>query len=864
MRWRVFVHTAYAEARGLSPLQSGRLWSEFADAAMRLADRVVVHDLTARHGPPLDAQGAPIGRAVCALGKWGSRELNPSSDIDLLLVYGTDDGRAGKLSPHEWFSSWARRIRSLLADADDDGFGFRVDFDLRPEGTTGPVVNSVDALESYYERFGQTWERAALLRLTPVIDTEGVGAAVVRRLVPFVFPKTVSMTAVDELFAMKQRVTAEAVGDGFDVKRGRGGIREVEFVAQSLQLLCGGRMPELRRGSTVDVLLVLEDAGLLPHAQVRMLIESYEYLRRVEHALQYVEDRQTQLLPHAGALRDRIAQSLAAFDVEPGHARRQFNATLEHHRRVVHEAFEALLGSGRHAPPPDARAALDRTSTDAERERALVALGFVDGARALSLLRVLERRRGSPLSPRVLVETPGAADFAAHLVDQMGKSPDPLASLARLPDLFLEPLPRALLARLAEDKRLLSLVVRLLAVSAPLSRLLLRHQGLEAVLLRGLGAPRLRHVAMRAELRDPIDVEATPPDDEARLVRMRVVQARLSLPVALAFFAGRIDVTGASHRLSSIADVLLQEALTIAMERVARRHGALPGARFTVCAMGSLGGRELGFFRDVDLLFVYDGAGETTGPKPIGPSEWAARTAQQLIWALSAPLAEGACYPVDSRLRPSGNQGALTVSLDAFQAYHAQRSQLWERQALLRLRPVAGDASLGAAIEAAARAAAFQPPPPALGMRLLDMRARMVAERTTPAGIDLKLGEGGIADVEFAVQGLQLAHGGRDPRLWCASTRRALARLARRGYLPRDDAATLRTALDEISRAREAIALIDDKRAVAVTRTDPRLEMMVRARLVSDVRDGEALYDRLVGAAARIREVSSRVLVRLT
>lgn len=856
LRGRVFVHTAQAERKGRSPLETGRLWSDAADAAIALSARCAAREVEARFGP------SGMGRAVFALGKLGSRELNPSSDVDLLVAY-EKDAQLENTSAHEWHIHWVRKMRALLHDVDEDGFAFRVDLDLRPEGTQGPLVNSVDALESYYERFGQTWERAALLRLRAVHDVDGVGVEVMRRVRPFVFPRSVDAKAVDELFAMKTRVTASASNDGFDVKRGRGGIREVEFVVQANQMLHGGKLAGLRTGNIVELIDKLEEHGLIPHKTALELSQGYVLLRRVEHALQYGEDRQTQTLPDDGPERDRVAHALG--DVVG--RRVPFANVLARHRDLVHTAFERVLGENREAPNEHARRALDRTLDGAARTAALVALGFSDGARALDLVHLLERRRGSPLAP-VEAKAAGALEAGAHLIESIARSPDPMAALARLPDLFLERVPRAALSAITHDKRTLALAARLLATSAPLSRMLAKHHGLNEVLARGLATPRLRKGGVRAEVAaETASAPGRGVDEEARLVAMRRAHSRRTLAVALAFFGARVDAPGAGLALSTLADALLEEAVALAHAKINARHGAIEGARFAVIGLGSLGGRELGFFRDLDLLFVYEGnpsdpSLESSGPKRIGIGEHAARTAQQVIWAVAAPLAEGACYAVDSRLRPSGGQGALTTSLATFASYHETASAPWERQALLRARHVAGDRALGMRAVEAAKRAALRAPEAGLGMRLLDMRARMVAERASQVGLDLKMGEGGLADVEFAVQGLQLAHGHSDPLVWTPSTRRGLGRLARRGHLNVQWAKDLERAWRELSRAREALALVDDKREPAVSPTDARLDLLVRAGVL-DGASGTDAYDRLAKAAATVRDLTSRILVRL-
>ncbi len=884
LRARVFVHTAAAEHAGGSPLVAARLWSKAADVVIALCAACAAREVEARLGAPI-AEGKLIGRAVLALGKLGSQELNPSSDVDLLIAYARDGALdSGKASAHEWHVQWTRKLRALIHDVDEDGFAFRVDLDLRPEGTQGPLVNSVDALESYYERFGQTWERAALLRLRSVFDLDGVGAELLCRVRPFVFPRTVDARAVDELYAMKLRVTASADAEqlrhqghsgGFDVKRGHGGIREVEFVVQAKQMLHGGKLAALRTGSIMELIERLEDFGLLPHQTAYDLSQAYTMLRRLEHALQYGEDRQTQLLPRAGAEHARVERAIIDAAHAPRRHVRPLSEVVEHHRERVHAAFQRLLGEGRDAPSEDARRAFDRSLDDELRQRALASLGFADAARALALVHLLERRRGSPLSP---VAAKDAAAFAAgaHLLESVGRSPDPMAALARLPDLFSERVSRAAIMSVTKDKQTLALATRLLATSAPLSRLLARHHGIDELLARGASAPltRLRRADVRAEIAIEAAARVAQPgdaaDEEASLIAVRRSHSRRTLAIALPFFAARVDVTFVQMQLSTLADALLAEAVALAHKKISRRHGAIEGARFAVIGLGSLGGRELGFFRDLDLLFFYDAgegnvvssAPESSGAKPIGLPEHAARTAQQVIWALAAPLAEGACYQVDSRLRPSGAQGALTTSLATFQAYHAKTSASWERQALLRARFVAGDRELGLrAVEAARRAALCQPEP-GLGSRLFDMRARMVAERAATSGLDLKMGEGGLADIEFAVQGLQLAHGANDPLVWTPSTRRGLARLARRGYLPRPWAHELMQAWRVLSQAREALTLVDDKREPAVSPTDARLELLVRAGVLGGV-DGADAYQQLVHTAATVRDLTGRVLVRL-
>lgn len=891
LRKRLIVWSAHQELIfGAHPLVTAKQWSDAADAALVAADVVAFRAAVARYGAVPGTSFA--GRAVLALGKLGSGELNPSSDIDVVCVYGDDDGvTAAGHSAHELFTHWARGLRSLLADVDDDGFAFRVDFDLRPEGTRGPLVNSLAAMEDYYERFGRTWERAALLRLRASVDVDGVGARLQRRLVPFVFQRSLSPKIVDEIYAMKAQVTSSTARDGtFDVKRGRGGIREVEFIAQSLQLLHGGRMPALRQAlDTASLLRALTDVGLLPHATAQRLIRAYEVLRRVEHALQLGEDRQTQELPDRGEERARVLDALAPGLAVPGQ-RVDVADVLDAVRADVAAAFERHLGEGRGGATVDVNVALDATADPAARTAALRAAGFVDVDAAFDVIAGLERKRGSLLAPSTLRE-PQARRFAEVLLEHVGKSVDPGAALARVADVFAVRPHGALLARLLDDDaRGVGVLARVLALSAPLSRALVRLQrngGVDDALYFAL---RSRRPALPAVLAlfertngAAVDVNGGV-DEEAAVSGLARTQGELVFGAALPFLAGRIGVVDAQQRLSVVADAVVQRALAVARARMQRRHGALRGFRFAVLALGSWGGRELGFFRDLDLAFVYDvddvdggdvdGDGrESDGARPIAAPEYATRSAQQVLWALTTPFDGAALYPVDTRLRPSGNQGALTTSIARFRAYHDSESALWERQALLRLRPVAGDRALGRAVVDVVARAVARPPPVGLGLRLLDMRAKMVEQRASSTGVDVKLGEGGIADIEFAVQGSLLAAQARAQATTMppTSTRRALARLARGGAVPAAEAARLRRALDALHTVRESVALVDDARDPGLTATDARLVKLERSGALSFIVDAGArrpgasdgAWRTIVSTMAEVRETASRWLMRL-
>jgi glutamate-ammonia-ligase adenylyltransferase len=849
LRTRLFVHTAAAEARGEAPLHTARLWTRFAESCIATADAVVFRELCSRHGIPQMEDGQEVPRAIFGLGKLGARELNPSSDVDLLFAYGTDHGAAGQMALHPFFTRWAQATSAFLSEATDTGFVFRVDLDLRPEGTRGPVVNSADALERYYERFGLTWERAALLRMRPVVDGAGLGNAILKRLRPFITPKSLSTSVIDDLAVMKGRVTASARTEGFDVKRGQGGIREVEFIAQVLQLLHVGRQPQLRVWSTVDVLTALEQAGLLAHETSDQLRRGYAFLRRLEHALQFREDQQTQFLPDDGEIRNAIRShfdGLAESDTP------SFEAELQAHRDRIGRAFSEILEDRPEAPQPRVFLALDERESDGDRKAALTDLGFVDADAALRLLKTLRKRRGSPFSPHVQSRNSQNLVLAGRLLEEAGRSLDPDAALARLVDLFGGALHKALLGQLRGNPPLIRLLIRILSASPALARHLSRQRGLEATLLYGVVTRRPNLNQLKRSLEEDLPTD----DEEAALVRMRRVHGRVSLAVGTAFLAGRLDVFSAQHRLSILAQALVRRALDIALAKVERRHGSLPGARFSVCAQGALGARELGFSGDLDLLFVYDGEGKSQGERPLEIAGWAARIAQQVIWALSASLPEGRCYEVDTRLRPSGSQGPLCISLPGFVSYQEKRARFWERQALLRMRPVAGHPGLGQSLnELRRRAIAFGEGGEAPAVAVGEMRDRIQAERgrARKGAVDLKLSAGGLVDIEFAIQAQLMAAARKVSwHLAATSTRTAIRRLAQAGHLDPGQAEEWVSGLGELKTARELLWLVDPEAQGILRPGDPTVALLAKVQATRgpveprEVVAPEALQDRFV------------------
>jgi glutamate-ammonia-ligase adenylyltransferase len=770
--------------------------SSLATAALDVAIRFHDRRLRSRHGPPAGLAAREPGAGFCAMamGKLGARELNFSSDIDLIYVYG-QDGETQGAKPVTHFAYYARLaelVTESIAKATEDGFVFRVDLNLRPDGRNGPIVNSVRAAELYYQSFGRTWERNALVKARPAAGDLSVGEELLGLLEPFVWRRSLDLEVVAEIQAMKARIDARAGAEGKDdLKLGRGGIREAEFFVSALQLLHAPRSKsaELRERAVLPALDRLLYAGAVPARDRDDLADAYLFLRRAEHRVQMVDGRQTHRLP-AGEERPWLARAMGYSQLD------RFEGALAGHRDKVAALFDGLLGTGALSAPLDPELALlaDLQVQPARRAEIAVRRGFADPDRTLAALEALARRR----TPFSRSGDPAAA--VALLADVLA-TPDPDQALSHLADFAAAlPTPEPYFRLLGEQRRVARLLLLLFGTSDFLSKRFLRHPELLDALLRedtvalvkGKEAFR-REIAERLQA---VDGSAGLDDRlERQLGELRRYKDEEVLRVAIHDIAGTVDLSGVTAQLTDLAECCLESSLSLAEEE-ARAKGKLPPGRLCVVGMGKLGGRELGYHSDLDLIFLYPGDEEPGGPGAgqSGTHQLYARLAQRFMAFLQMPLREGFLYKIDTRLRPSGNQGALVTSVQGFTRYHAGsggaqvRSQLWERQALLRARLVAGDARLWKQVhERVILPAAYGPVAdrPAMAAEIRRMRERMEAEigKESTRGKNPKAGRGGLVDVEFAVQFLQLLHGHLNPSLRTPSTPVALQRLREAGLL---------------------------------------------------------------------------------
>ena len=800
LKRRHFLRIGARDLLGLATVEDTvRELSSLADAAIEIALRGCRIRLREEYGAFPEA--AEPRFVVLAMGKLGAAELNFSSDVDLVYLYDgadvtTKGGPRGRLDTHAWAARLAEGTTRMLQDKTEDGFVFRVDLRLRPHGQNGPVVNSLPAALLYYESWGQPWERGAMLKARAAAGDLALGEAFLNELVPFVFRRYLDFETLEEIQEMKERVHREhsRARLELDVKLGPGGIREVEFVAQALQLVHSGRDERLRVRPTLTALARLAQVDLLPKEIAEALGESYRFLRNVEHKIQIVHERQTQSLPADEEGMRRLARRLGFFPGEgesPGDETRRFRETLDAHRGRVHAEFQKLFfaarDEGERRVDAEVLTLLERIYDADGTASRLATLGFREPATACRNLQAILTGSGGPVSPR---RRRALRELAPLLFAEVRRSADPDRALHQLAGFVAAVGARtSFLALLRENPETLRLLVSLFASSYYLSSFFLRHPELLDSLVRA-DVARVRKQAdeLRADL---VSQLASASDFEANLDTLRRFRNEEFLRVGVNDIHRLLDHHEVEEQLSDLAEVCLEAALSIAASEIEERHGSVPG-RFTVVALGKLGGRELNYNSDLDLIYLYD-AGSVAGDE-MTAHEVSTRLAQRLMAVLQTNTREGTVYKIDTRLRPSGSSGALVSSLEAFRRYHETSSAVWERQALVRGRAVAGNAALGRDFEAVREEFVF-------GRGLTDdetaeiarLRVRMEEELAGegPERWNLKTGRGGSVDVEFLVQILQLQHGHEHPSVRSRKTREALRALEAAGLLPADEARCL-------------------------------------------------------------------------
>ncbi len=751
--------------------------TDLAETTLSLALQQARADVAERAGTPRDRAGAPIEFWIVGMGKLGARELNVSSDIDLIYVYDEDgqtDG-AAPVSAHEYFARVAKRLHALIGETTDDGFVFRVDLALRPHGNSGPPVTSLAALEDYFQAQGREWERFAWLKSRVVAPRDSLdtpGLRTLRSLVTaFVYRRYLDYGVFEGLRQLHRKVRDEAQRRAAgrperanDVKLSRGGIREIEFVVQLLQVVRGGQYPEIRTRSTLAGLSRLAASGLMKPETAQALAQAYELLRRIEHRIQYLDDQQTHLLPSADADLHWIAAGLG---LEGSAGACALLDRLGQTRELVATEFDALLHDGR-APPPSGR-----NGCAACGGAAAAAIDSPELADALPP-QLAERVRHWAAQPRVAALRDESKLRLGRLVRRAadGVAADECTEAAALRFLdWVEPLLRreSYLALLAERPEVLRRLLRLLGLARWPMQYLMRHPSV----IDELADQRQRHGrfgrdAFLDELaqRHAAWARSGQADEEALLDTLRHAHHAELFRTLVRDVEHELTVEQVADDLSALADAVLETTLRWAWPMLRQRHRDAP--RFAVIAYGKLGGKELGYGSDLDLVFLYDDADEADRDRA---QEVYAHFVRKLITWLTLRTGAGELFDIDTALRPNGGSGLLVTSIGAFESYQVGRGSntawTWEHQAITRARFCAGTPELGPRFEAVRRRVLTAPrDAAALRAEVQSMRAKVRDAHPVRAGrFDLKHSPGGMMDVEFAVQVLVLAHAAAHPQL---------------------------------------------------------------------------------------------------
>jgi glutamate-ammonia-ligase adenylyltransferase len=767
--------------------------SHLADACMAQALAEAAATVRDAYGAPLAAAGSETGLAVVAMGKLGGDELNYSSDIDLMFVYGEDGetagGPAGRLANGEYFTRVCRELVSLLEEITDEGYAFRVDLRLRPEGRMGPIVLSLDGYRTYYRERSELWERQALIKSRIAAGDANVGARFRDLARETVYRPGVDPRVVPAIRGMKAQIDSAVRakgGEATNVKLGRGGIREIEFVVQALQLLYGGDDAWLREANTLKAVFRLTERGYLAPDLGRLLSQAYVHLRTVEHRLQILHELQTHTLPKDARELGLLARRVGV-PGPPARAARTFQARHREVTTAVHRAFREFFADRELSPRAKVRLAS---------LTALRATGFKDPERARHNLQLI--LEGRPLVPYAAHLSAILARLYPMLLDALWKSPDPDEALNQFERLLAAAGPRAgLVELLAKDADLLLGLVKVCAGGDLLTELLIA----QPELLASLANPeRLLAKKSKAGMRQALAAVFAPGTTALeRRDRLRRIKQAEELAVVWRYVLGVTTIDAYSREMTALAEATLAAGWLLAQESLVERYGVPrdTSGRFipaVVVGLGKLGGRELVTGSDLDVFLIFGDDGATDGGERIDAHWFYSLAVERLASILGDITSAGVAFPVDLRLRPGSKGSGFASSVAALERYYLEHGDLWERQTLTRARLILGDRTLARRVRAALSKLVYGEALPRTALKeIADVRARMERElgRETRGRLHVKYGRGGLVDVEFLAQALQLVHGHDKPDVRRFTTRAALNGLARAGALPHAAAAEL-------------------------------------------------------------------------
>lgn len=862
-------------ARDLSPLASMedtvREVTALADGSLEAAYRFGRAETEKEFGTLLlPNHQTPNRLAILGMGKLGGEELNFSSDIDVIFIYEDDEGessggRKGKVNPREFFSAVGEKIIHAMGEVTEDGFVFRIDLRLRPLGNNGPLVQSVSSALLYYESWGQCWERAALIKARTAAGDEKLGSRFLDDIRPFIYRRYLDFTTVEELRHMKSRIENElldARGKERNLKLGYGGIREIEFFAQALQLVNGGYEPDIRERNTLRALERLARHGFIPPQEQRKLAKAYRFLRDVEHKVQIVQEAHSHTIPQGEEEERALARRLGYAKKQKKSERELFWRDYRVHTGAVRSAFDRLFYGAQKKMASDAGSGPETVWNDLDQEELILKdlkeLGFADPAKAYeNLLAVRDGEIYAPPSPRRLkvMRALGPA-----LVSEVAKSASPDRALLNLAQFSHRLGGRTgFLSLLAENPETMRLLITFFADSQYLTDLFLnRPELLDSLIRVDLTRPAKTINEMLGELQSSLGERE---DLEDKLNSLRRYKSEEFIRIGLHDLGREIELEQVLRQLSDLADVCVEGALGLAFHEMESSLGKIPEGRFAVVGMGKIGGKEIDYNSDLDLVFIYDAPEEARSEggsqERVPAHDYYVRLGQKLITFLSAPTEEGIAYRIDMQLRPSGKAGPLVTSLAAFRHYHETSSQLWERQALIKLRSVAGDRRLGKEAEEVADEFAYIGGLPPEGIaEIHHLRMRMEKEL---AGEDLnrfnlKKGRGGLVDIEFLAQMLQLTHGHRHAELRCRETMAALSALHQQRIINKAEYRLLAEGYLFLRRLDHRLRLQRDQSIDAFEREPDKLDGIAQALGFSSGKKGPKSGQKLLRDYERRRE----------
>ncbi len=846
---------------------------EWADAA-----------LSKRYGRPTiknaDGTTTPAAFAVIAMGKLGGGELNFSSDVDLMYVYTADGETEGislsdgsttnRITNHQYFIKLAEKLSVAINEKTADGFVFRVDMRLRPEGQQGPLAQSLGGYEIYYESWGQTWERSALLKARPVAGDEALGREFMDRIEPFVYRKYLDYSAIAEIRDMKQKINRDVEQKGRthrDVKLGYGGIREIEFVIQALQLIYSGRDRTLREKNALKALHVLSQKGLISYQEHAVLSRAYIFLRTVEHRIQILDDLQTQTLPGDEHELRTLARRTGYFS--PHREAEELLRDYADHTKKVRAIYDDLFAfTGEEGTvgswAEDYSALLDPETPEQEAVSLLGRLGFNDPGKAYRDLLLL--REGTAFVHQTPRSRKLFNEIFPTLFQEILSSPDPGMALNHMESfLASQGSWEAFQELIRIDPSAVKVLIAVFANSEYLSRMLVSRPALLQSLIESrkpAGAGRRAGFA-----KDLADILEQAPDLTEKLDALRRFKHLEEIRIGMAdLLSNAPRLKRDSRDLSKLAEVCLDAALTLAASETGKRYntrGSTDG--LAVIGAGKLGGRELSYGSDLDILFVFSELRPASPPAGLTDFEYFSKVAEKTISYLSTLTREGFVFRVDTRLRPTGSKGPLVQSVEAFKNYYSGQAETWELQALLRARGVAGDRAVGEIFCRVIRELIYRDVDRAtLAKDITSMRKRMESEvgRESTASYNIKQGAGGLVDIEFLVQFLQLLYGKQHKRVRIPGTYNALRALKSEGLLDEDAYSTLVRAYPFMRQLENRMRIVSNQATSELSRDPARLLPLALRMGYPDkgLSAGQKLLDDYELMSRQVRHVFDKLL----